>query len=171
MGVIGSSDEHSGQGGRCHGGVAAVFAEELTREGLFDAIRARRCYATTGERILVDFSVDGVGMGGEAAREKGAELPVRLAVWGTAGLIRVDILRHRFGADDGFRLIHSVSPRAGGKETGGVASVGVPAMVADYATELVEELTGPTVYYARVVQMPLEWPGMAWTSPVWINPE
>jgi hypothetical protein len=169
MGVIGSSDEHSGQGGRRHGGIAGVFSGELTREGIFDGIRARQCYATTGERILMEFSVDGVEMGGEEKRAKGARLPIRLGVWGTAELIRIDVLRHRFGVDDGFRLIHSVSPREGGKETGGTASVGVPAMVADYRVELEEELTAPAVYYARVVQMPLEWPGMAWTSPVWID--
>ncbi len=171
MGVIGSSDEHSGQGGRRHGGITGVFCDELTREGVFDAIRARDCYATTGERILLDFSVDGVGMGREASRKKGSKLPIRLGVWGTEGLIRIDVLRHRFGVDDGFRLIHSVSPREGGKESGGVASVGVPEMVTDYSVELEEELTAPVVYYARAVQMPLEWPGMAWTSPVWLSPE
>jgi len=30
------------------GGLTAVFASELTREAVFDAIRSRRCYATTG---------------------------------------------------------------------------------------------------------------------------
>jgi hypothetical protein len=171
MGVIGSSDEHAGQGGRRHGGIAGVFCGELTREGVFDAIRSRQCYATTGERILMEFSVDGAGMGQEVARKKGAKLPVRVGAWGTTELIRIDVLRHRFGVDDGFQLIHSVSPREGGKETGGVASAGVPGMVTEYSVELEEELTAPVVYYARVVQMPLEWPGMAWTSPIWMNPD
>jgi hypothetical protein len=62
FGVIASSDEHSGQGGRRHGGIAAVWADELTRDGIFAALRARRCYATTGERILVEFEVAGVPM-------------------------------------------------------------------------------------------------------------
>ncbi len=171
MGVIGSSDEHSGQGGRRHGGIAGVFSDELTREGIFDGIRSRQCYATTGERILMEFDVDGVAMGQEERRKKGAKLPIRLGAWGTSGLIRIDILRHRFGIDDGFRLIHSVSPREGGKETGGVASVGVPQMVLDCRIELEEELTAPVVYYARLMQMPLEWPGTAWTSPIWISPK
>ncbi|MCI5223346.1 MAG: DUF3604 domain-containing protein, partial [Candidatus Electrothrix sp. AR4] len=50
IGVIASSDEHSGQGGRRHGGITAVFTNNLTREGIFKALRQRRCYATTGER-------------------------------------------------------------------------------------------------------------------------
>jgi hypothetical protein len=36
-------------------GYAAVFAEENTREGLFDAFRRKETYATTGTRILVRF--------------------------------------------------------------------------------------------------------------------
>ncbi len=171
IGVIGSSDEHSGQGGRRHGGIAAVLAEELTREGIFDAVKARHCYATTGERILLEFSVDGVGMGGEARRKPGARLPVRLNVWGTDMLVRVDVLRHRFGADDGFRIIESVSPRTEIVRKAALITEGVPQLTSDAEVTLEEEFTGPVVYYARVVQLPLEWPGMAWTSPVWIDPQ
>ena len=169
LGVIGSSDEHTGWGGRRHGGAAAVFARELTREGVFDALCERRCYATTGERILLDFTVDGVEMGQEARRARGAKLPVRLAVWGTAGLIRVDVLRHRFGTDRGFALIHSSSPREGGTSSIAAGLTAVPKMVTDCQVELEEEFTGPVVYYARVVQEPLEWPAMAWSSPVWLD--
>jgi hypothetical protein len=155
LGVIGSSDEHSGQGGRRHGGLAAVWAEELTREGIFDALRQRRCYATTGERILVDFSVNGVPMGGAERRPKGTRLPIRLRVWGTALLLRVEVLRYRFGVDEAFYPILSQAPRP-------------ESLNASY--ELEDEFTGSCLYYARVTQEPLAWPGMAWTSPVWIDP-
>jgi hypothetical protein len=33
------------------GGLTAVYAPALTRESIFDAIKARRCYATSGPRI------------------------------------------------------------------------------------------------------------------------
>lgn len=154
MGFIGSSDEHSGQGGRRHGGIAAVFPKELTREGIFDAIRDRRCYATTGERILMEFDVDGIGMGQSEARADGSKLPLRLKIWATDLLIRVDVMRHRFGVDQSFRPILSTAPRP---ET------------LDAAYELEDIFEGPVVYYARIVQQPLEWPGMAWTSPVWVD--
>ncbi len=156
FGVIGSSDEHSGQGGRRHGGLAAVWAEALTREAIFDALRERRCYATTGERILVDFSVDGVPMGGCAKRSKGSKLKIRLQVWGTDLLLRVEILRHRFGADTGFLPVLSVPPRP-------------ESMDAEF--EIEDQFSGHAVYYARITQEPLEWPAMAWTSPVWIEAE
>lgn len=45
------------------GGLTAVFAEELTRESVFEAIRSRRCYATTGARIILSFLVSETSMG------------------------------------------------------------------------------------------------------------
>lgn len=174
LGVIGSSDEHSGQPGRRHGGLAAIFATSLTRGGLFDALHARHCYATTGERILLEFSVDGVQMGQQERRPTDQKLSIRLKVWATAGLIRVDILRCRFGTDHEFRLIHSESPRAAtGTGVNDPRSAGLQTMVLDHAVELddADPRPGPAAYYARVVQEPVDWPGMAWSSPVWIDPE
>ncbi|MBN1675680.1 MAG: DUF3604 domain-containing protein [Kiritimatiellae bacterium] len=154
LGVIGSSDEHTGQGGRRHGGIAAVWGCELTRDGVFQALRQRRCYATTGEHILVDFTV-GDGQMGECIKARpGDKVPVRLQVWGTDLLLRVEILRHRFGVDRSFLPILSVAPRP-------------ESMDAEF--ELEETVQGPCLYYARITQEPLQWPDMAWTSPVWVE--
>ena len=154
IGVIASSDEHSGQGGRRHGGIAAVFAEDLTRKKLFKAIRNRRCYATTGERILVDFTVDKLPMGSVGKRRRGAEVNILLKIWGTDKLLRVDILRHRFGVDKGFVPLVSMCPK--------------PESM-DASISCRDTIEYPCLYYARVVQEPLMWPAMAWTSPVWID--
>lgn len=156
LGVIASSDEHSGQGGRRHGGIAALWCEELTRAGVFDAIRERRCYATTGERILLDFSVDDLKMGQCGQRQKGDKVRIRLQVRGTAPLLRVELLRYRVGLDSSFVSILSECPRP-------------ESMDARYETE--DDLAGSSIYYARVTQQPLNWPGMAWSSPVWIDVE
>ncbi|MFW5858235.1 MAG: DUF3604 domain-containing protein, partial [Planctomycetota bacterium] len=154
VGVFGSSDQHTGQGGRQHGGIAAVLAPALTREDVFDALRARRCYATTGERILVDFAVDGEPMGGTIRRAPGTTLSVAVTVRATALINRVEVLRHRFGVDAGFVPVLSLSPR--------------PESL-DAAATLEEAFEGPCMYYARVTQEPLTWPDMAWTSPVWVD--
>ncbi|UCH09995.1 MAG: DUF3604 domain-containing protein [Fidelibacterota bacterium] len=154
LGVIGSSDEHSGRPGLRHGGLAAVWAEELSREGIFDALRSRRCYATTGERILVDFSIAGIDMGCSGRKQKGETLSLKLQVWGTAMLLRVEILRYRFGVDKAFATILSEIP--------------TPEAI-DASFELENVVDGGAVYYARVTQEPLEWPDMAWTSPIWVD--
>ncbi|MGQ9662645.1 MAG: DUF3604 domain-containing protein [Kiritimatiellia bacterium] len=154
IGVICSSDEHSGQGGRRHGGIAAVFAPELTREAIFDAIRKRSCYGTTGERILVEFSINEVPMGGVLRQRQDHPLTIHLRVWGTARILRVEILRYRFGTDSAFLPVLTDAPRPESLEA---------------AYKLEDEFRGPCMYYARVMQEPLEWPGMAWTSPVWVD--
>jgi hypothetical protein len=154
VGVIGSSDEHSAQPGRKHGGLTAVWSDELTREGIFDALLARHCYATTGERILMDFSVDAIQMGDTGRKKKGEVLSIHLEVWGTATLLRAEILRHRFGIDDGFETICSEYPS--------------PESM-DFSVVLEDKLISNCMYYARITQEPLTWPGMAWSSPVWID--
>jgi len=154
IGVIASSDAHNGQAGRPHGGIAAVFAPGLSERGVFDALRARRCYATTGERILLDFDADGLAMGQAGARPMDQPLRIALCAWGTDTLITLEILRFRFGVDRDFQTIATLVPRPETNEA---------------SLEVEDILEGPVMYYARVTQEPLAWPDMAWTSPVWID--
>jgi hypothetical protein len=72
-------------------GLTGVYASDLTREGLWQAFRARRCYATTGERILLAVDVDGHAMGSEY--ETSGHPTVALQVTGTAPLQEVDVFR------------------------------------------------------------------------------
>ena len=56
IGFIGSGESHDGHPGLTHlggpsGGVGTIFSEELTRDAILDALRARRVYATNGPRI------------------------------------------------------------------------------------------------------------------------
>lgn len=73
MGCIACSDDHGGFGGMDNGqpfpygcpGLTGVWAEANTREAIFDALKARRCYGFMGGRISVDFRIDGHYMGEE----------------------------------------------------------------------------------------------------------
>ncbi len=73
LGFLGSSDGHDGHPGLGHlaspsgGGLAAILAEDLTREAVYEALRARRVYATSGPRILLRVSFAGHRMGAEVA--------------------------------------------------------------------------------------------------------
>jgi hypothetical protein len=101
LGVVAGSDGVDGRPGASHpghmgvrnvrGGLVAVAMRELTREALLAALRARRCYATTGERIVLDFEVDGQPMGAEVTATGQPRLRVR--VEGTAPLAAVEIFR------------------------------------------------------------------------------
>jgi len=66
VGLIGSTDHHSAHPGSYGHGGLAVWADDLTRESVFEAIKARRCYAITGDKIALAFAVNGTLMGGIA---------------------------------------------------------------------------------------------------------
>lgn len=100
VGVIGGSDDHTGRPGASRGtagslcvqgGLAGVYATSLTREGVWEAIRSRRCYATTGERIILWVEADGHPMGAEFTATAPPEF--RVTVVGTAPLECVEIRR------------------------------------------------------------------------------
>ena len=46
-------------------GLTAVLCEELTREAILQALRHRRCYATSGVKMVLDFEVNEQPMGAE----------------------------------------------------------------------------------------------------------
>jgi hypothetical protein len=46
-------------------GLTAILAKEHTRASLFEALQARSCYATTGERIILNFNIVSAPMGSE----------------------------------------------------------------------------------------------------------
>ncbi|MFW6189466.1 MAG: hypothetical protein ACOC7T_03450 [Planctomycetota bacterium] len=63
-------------------GVAAIYADELTREGIFESLLNRRCYGTTWWRPVIEFDVSGVKMGrvGEADARVRERRAVRASV-------------------------------------------------------------------------------------------
>ncbi len=72
LGFVGSSDSHDGHPGLAHlasptSGLAAILAEEATREAVYEALRRRRVYATTGPRIVLRTAFGGHPMGSEIA--------------------------------------------------------------------------------------------------------
>jgi hypothetical protein len=123
VGVVCHSDDHKGRPGATRpgassfgaiGGLTCYFMPELTRDALFEALRRRRHYGTTGVRIFVDlhasfdtpvtgFSEDPqLGPAREFAVQRATmgdiirpgRVPMRLdaEVIGTAPIERVDIL-------------------------------------------------------------------------------
>ncbi len=105
LGFIGSGDGHDGHPGLPHlspaygysrdhvgrGGLAAILSEDLTREGLYASLRARRCYATSGPRILLQATLDGSQMGSELEALSAQPL-LRVFILGTVGLKSLDLV-------------------------------------------------------------------------------
>ena len=72
-------------------GLTAIYARGLNKDDLWTGLKARRCYATSGERILLWVSVDGHPMGDEFQTD-GKPL-IRITAEGTAAIERVDLVR------------------------------------------------------------------------------
>jgi len=114
LGIMASTDNHFGNPG--HGylkpsydwalqeiGMAAlaVRAPAHTRRSIFHALYDRRVYATSGDRIILDFTADGHPMGSEFNTATAPELSVEVA--GTAVIKRIEIKKNS-------QLVHTSEP-------------------------------------------------------------
>ncbi|MBM3691203.1 MAG: DUF3604 domain-containing protein [Actinobacteria bacterium] len=72
-------------------GLTAAWANTLSSDSIFSAIRERKVYVTTGERILMDFTVDDVVMGGTVTNKKPRS--IKGAVSGTGPLSKLEVRR------------------------------------------------------------------------------
>ena len=101
VGLVGGSDGTTGRPGReypgyqerryAKGGLAALYAEELTLPGILGALTARRAYGTTGSRTLVRMSADGHAMGEEYSSPGNPVISAMVA--GTAPLESIELYR------------------------------------------------------------------------------
>jgi hypothetical protein len=153
LGVIADGDDHSSTPGRCYFdggspnepnklGLAAVFAQDLTREDLFRSLYDRHCYGTTGERIFIDFRMDRHRMGSEYETAFPQEIAYRVGS-------PYDIARLEIPRDN--EVIRTVS--GDGKIVEGVT--------ADDAI-----LPGTHYYYLRTYLITGD---RAWSSPIWVT--
>jgi hypothetical protein len=63
VGAIAGTDNHIGFPGGYGEGLTAVLAPKLDRTSIWDALWNRRVYAVTGDRIKLDFQINGYDMG------------------------------------------------------------------------------------------------------------
>ncbi len=154
LGTVAGSDDHMGQPGKDVRGLTAVFASGCTRQEIFDAVRERRCYATTGERILLDFKINGHYMGEEFTTGRGDRLDIEVEVHGTDDIASVEVLRCFSRGEDGWEIAFREVP-----------------LKRDVNFHFDDVFIGDVVYYMRLRQIkPVGgWPVYAWSSPVWIT--
>jgi len=162
LAFIGGSDSHRRNPGT-GGALTGVYARELTRAGIFEALRARRVYATSGSRIALDFRVNGTPMGGEVACSGAPVLTV--SVRGTRPLRSLAVVRGVVGG-----AVEEVQPVRVQTLAGETAEV----RWAD------ESCPSATVFYyviARQEGEDVRYPSnlvvaqgcRAWSSPTWVR--
>lgn len=165
FGLVASSDGHDGNPGNAQSpdvkhhhlyhylgsGRTAVLAPDLSRESVLRALHDRRCYAVTGDPILLDFRVSGHLMGSELGAAQVGRQPVLTAdVTGTTHIARLEVIKN------------------------GRVAWRQECYGENFNRESVtwvDEQFDPSrenYYYFKVTQRDDE---MAWSSPVWVSPE
>ena len=101
VGFVAASDDHLSHPGYSapsrltlaqRGGLGAVLAPQRSRDTIFDAMRARRTYATTGDRMILDVRLNGAVMGERATYAEERELKGR--VIGTAPIDSITVFKN-----------------------------------------------------------------------------
>lgn len=141
---IAGSDPHRAPTQIYGGGTTGIFATGTTREAAWDALRKRRVCATTGNRMLLEFFVNGVAHGAEIHSD--GPLRVTGHVVGTSVLELVELVKFD---SKGYQEVW----QGGG------------------STETVIDWTDPSFrensfYYLRVVQ---EDGNLGWAGPTWVD--
>jgi len=140
IGVIASPDHGGGYGKAC------VYAADLSRKAILEAIRARRCFGTTAARMLLDVRVDGHFMGEKVAAPAGKTVEVTVTARCPGDIDRIEVCRNN-------TFIYTATPK--GKAGSFTFTDRSP-------------LPGRSYYYVRVLQQDGE---IGWSSPVWLGAE
>jgi hypothetical protein len=151
MGFVAGTDNHNGwptRKGIGYAGVTAVLSDSLDTGSVFTALHDRRCYATSGARIVADASLNGHPLGSEITLEPGADRNFKITIHGTAPLTDVQVIHCGY-------VLHEFE---------------LPDDEPDFAIEWMDERPGRPLedayYYVRVRQADGH---CAWLSPFWID--
>jgi hypothetical protein len=140
LGFQASSDHIS-----THVSYACIWAEELSRKALGDAMRKRHSYAAT-DNIVLDVRMGSLGIMGDEVRTSQPRLDV--VVLGTGPIDRVEVIRNG-------EVSHTERPNSGAAES--------RFHWEDPAPRKAET---PSYYYVRVIQKDGQ---LAWASPIWVR--
>ena len=100
VGVVAGSDGHKGRPGSSYpgastfgvyGGLTCILANELTRRAIGEALIARRCYATSGQRIIVRASCEGRPIGSQFSLDRPPAFDLEIV--GTEELEQIELWR------------------------------------------------------------------------------
>ncbi len=137
-GLICNSDGHKGHPGK--NGLIAVYAKELTKSAIFEAIRKRQTYGTTNARIRLLFTINQQLMG--AAMSQTGKKEIHISVMGERPFKAVDLIRN------------------------GELHTRFKPYSAAFATDITANCSGRSYWYVRATQIDNH---IAYSSPIWFE--
>ncbi len=145
FGVVGASDNHDSHPGRSGwgrypSGLSAFWASELTRDSIWDALWNYRVYATSFDRIYMEFRINASTMGSQLVDDA------------------ADIDGYVIGKTDSLEVTLI-------KDNKEIRTWITDKGVVEFS-HLDDSIYGDHFYYLRVTQSNGE---QAWSTPIWIN--
>jgi len=140
-------------------GITAILTKEHNRVSLLEALQARSCYASTGEKIILGLNIAGYGMGAEVDTKLRPGLEYNRHITGfaigTQPLKEVALIRN----GKVFRLLDT-------KEEKCEFELDDSEMLNTLVLSPREDRPPFVYYYLRVTQSDGH---MAWSSPIWVD--
>jgi hypothetical protein len=94
-GFIAATDNHCGwptRGETKTVGITGVYSDKLDQRSIFNSLKNRRCYATTGERIVADAMLNDNPMGSVIKMVPGESRKFDIMIKGTAPIEKVQVI-------------------------------------------------------------------------------
>ena len=140
-------------------GLTAILAKEHNRTSLMEALQARSCYATTGERIILGLHIAGFGMGSEIDTKIRPGLAFNRHITGycvgTQPLAEVALIRNG-------KVFHTFALNGDKLEF----EFDDSQPLSSIAIQPKEEKNPFVYYYLRATQKDGH---IAWSSPIWVD--
>jgi hypothetical protein len=157
FGFTGGTDNHQAEPGNPDiGGITGVYASGLSRREIFEALRARRAFATNGARMILTFSVDDTFMGSETMTRRGQPRQVRGRAITADPIQVIEIIRNG-------EVVHTVH----GDERDDIALEWEDTEDLSALTPKRELTSERFVYY--YLRMQTITGSFGWASPVWVH--
>ncbi len=147
LGFIGGGDTHNSHPGHGDpmspiGGITGFYAERLSRNSLWNALKSRHTYATTGSRLILQVQIDSAMMGDTVSVQQATGNTIDITVDSGEIISDISVIRNN-------KTYRTVTP---GKRQY-FQSVSLP-----------DDLSAGDFIYVRVT---LKNSQMAWSSPIW----
>ena len=139
-------------------GIMAIWANDLSKKSLWEALNNRKCYGTTGPRVIVEFHLNKHFMGDIIDLKNEAELNeariIAMEIISPITIERIELVRNDMVIKN--VIINSKNAEITHMDTDNFENIAL-----EHSTK--EEMF--VYYYARIF---LSEKNMAWVSPIWI---
>jgi hypothetical protein len=168
LGFVAGGDDHFGafpsgnvdlDNGIYPSGIMAIWANNLNREELWAALKNRKCFGTTGPRVIIKFSVNNSFMGDIILLDDNKELKreriIKLKIVSPLKIKKIEIIRNNTIFCRKIFKSNSVELKLSDRED-------FEDICVDHSRKKEKFL----FYYPRIFMVDTN---MAWASPIWIK--